>query len=127
MNSSVITRPETSEYAPYYDKYISLIEGNNILQTLSNQLTNTLNLLSGISEDKANYRYAPDKWSIKELVGHLTDTERIMSYRALRIARNDRTPIEGFEQDNYVKNSSFDDCKLEDLSSDFNIVRQATI
>src|SRR5262245_13965617 len=115
MSSPAISRPESSEYAPYYDKYISLVQGGDILQSLKNQLSDTTNVLNSSSEDKANYRYGPDKWSIKELIGHIIDTERIMAYRALRIARNDKTPIEGFEQDDYVKNGAFGDSKFEDL------------
>jgi hypothetical protein len=127
MSSPAISHPESSEYAPYYDKYISLIKGDDILLTLNNQLSATTDLLNSISEDKANFRYGPDKWSIKELIGHIIDTERIMAYRALRIARNDKTPIEGFEQDDYVKNGPFGDCKLKDLVGEFRHVREANI
>ena len=95
-------RPQPSEYAPYYDRYISLIQGNDILATLDDQRRQTVLLLSGRTEADGDLRYAPDKWSLKEVLGHLNDTERIMSYRALRIARGDATPIEGFEQDDYV-------------------------
>src|SRR5437879_13651261 len=120
MSSVTITCPESSEYAPYYEKYISLVQGD-ILQALKSQITSNLNLLNTISEEKANYRYAANKWSIKEVIGHLIDTERIMAYRALRIARNDKTPIEGFEQDDYVKYASFEDFKLEELAEEFKL------
>ena len=102
-----IARPEPGEYAPYYDRYISLIAGTDILGTLDAQRRQMLLLLSGRDESDGDFRYAPDKWNAKEVLGHVCDTERIFAYRALRIARGDRTPMEGFEQDDYVKNGPF--------------------
>jgi DinB superfamily len=84
-------RPKPGEYSPYYDKYISLILGTDILGTLASQLQKTVALLSSLSEQDGQLRYAPGKWSLKEALGHVTDTERIMAYRALRIARGDMT------------------------------------
>ena len=84
-------------------------------------------LLSGRTEADGDLRYAPDKWSLKEVLGHLNDTERIMSYRALRISRGDTTPIEGFEQDDYVRNGPFARRALADLIEDYIAVRRATI
>jgi hypothetical protein len=128
--SSIATtsfRPEPGEYAPYYDRYISLVPGNDILATLDEQRRQTLLLLSGRTEADGDLRYAPDKWSLKELLGHLNDTERIASYRALRIARADTTPIEGFEQDDYVRNGPFARRPLADLVEDYIAVRRATL
>jgi len=127
MTALSMNRPDAAEYAPYYHKYISLVAEDEILKTLSQQLDETLALLGGISEDKGNYRYAPDKWSIKQLVGHLIDAERIFSYRALRFARNDNTPIEGFDQDEFVRGGSFDDISLSELASEFEHVRRASL
>ncbi len=87
-----ISRPEPGEYAPYYDRYISLVAGSDILGTLDAQRRQTLLLLSGRDESDGNFRYAPDKWNAKEVLGHVCDTERIFAYRALRIARGDQTP-----------------------------------
>ncbi len=120
-------RPQSGEYAPYYDRYISLVPGNDILAALDEQRRQMLLLLSGRTEADGDLRYAPDKWSLKEVVGHLNDTERIMSYRALRIARGDATPIEGFEQDDYVRNGPFARRPLEDLIEDYIAVRRATV
>ena len=120
-------RPQSGEYAPYYDRYISLVPGNDILAALDEQRRQMLLLLSGRTEADGDLRYAPDKWSLKEVVGHLNDTERIMSYRALRIARGDATPIEGFEQDDYVRNAPFARRPLEDLIEDYIAVRRATV
>lgn len=123
----LIARPEPSEYAPYYDRYISLTPGSDILRTLDSQRRQTLLLLSGRNESDGDLRYAPDKWSAKEVLGHVCDTERIMAYRALRIARGDRTPIEGFEQDDYVKNGPFGRLPLAEAIEDYIAVRRATL
>ena len=128
--STIVTttfRPQPGEYAPYYDRYISLVQDNDILHTLDEQRRQTVLLLSGRSEPDGDLRYAPDKWSLKEVLGHLNDTERIMSYRALRIARSDATPIEGYEQDDYVRNGPFAWLLMADLIEDYIAVRRATL
>ncbi len=120
-------RPSSDEYAPYYDRYISLVPEGSIVDTLSTQFESTLKLLRGIDESNANHRYAPEKWSIKELVGHLIDSERVFAYRALRFARNDQTPLSGFEQDDFVRGGNFDDRSLASLITEFEHVRKSTI
>src|SRR5215470_5620994 len=129
MNTTMtsLSRPQPGEYAPYYDRYISLVQGNDILAALDEQRRQMLLLLSGRSEEEGNFRYASDKWSLKEVVGHLNDSERVFAYRALRIARNDSTPMEGFEQDDYVKFGPFGRRSLEDLIEDYIGVRRATL
>jgi hypothetical protein len=129
MTTSTMTaeRPKPGEYNVYYDRYISLIPGNDIVATLTTQLPKTVALLSARSDQDGELRYAPGKWSVKEVLGHLTDTERIMTYRALRIARNDRTPIDGFEQDDYVRGGPYADLRLADLVEEFKTVRAATL
>lgn len=120
-------RPQPGEYAPYYGKYLTLVQSNDILAALEDQRRETLLLLSGRTETDGDLRYAPEKWSVKEVLGHINDTERIMSYRALRISRGDATPIEGFEQDDYVRNGPFAQRPLSDLIEDFIAVRRATV
>ena len=120
-------RPQSGEYAPYYDRYISLVPGTDVLAALDDQRRQMLLLLSGRTEADGDLRYAPEKWSLKEVLGHINDTERILSYRALRIARGDKTPIEGFEQDDYVRNAPFGRVLLADLIEDYIAVRRATI
>jgi len=120
-------RPKPGEYNPYYDKYISLILGPDIVGTLASQLPRTVALLSSLSEQDGELRYAPGKWSLKEALGHLIDTERIMAYRALRIARGDRTPVAGFEQDDYVRDGPHATVRLADLVEEFKSVRAATV
>ena len=124
---TAITRPVSGEYAPYYEKYIALVPEGDIVATLAQQLDTTLELLESIDESQANKRYAADKWSIKEVVGHLIDGERVFVYRAMRFARNDQTPLPGFEQDDYVRNARFDGRQLTDLAQEFEYVRRGTI
>jgi uncharacterized damage-inducible protein DinB len=126
INPISISRPETGEYAAYYDRYISLISGTDILGTLESQRRQMLLLLSGRHESDADIRYAPEKWSVREVLGHVCDTERIFTYRALRIARGDRTPIEGFEQDDYVRNAPSRE-PLAEIIDDYIAVRRATL
>ncbi len=127
MTDITISKPDETEYLPYYGKYISLVPDGDIVAALTSQLDETLALLRSITETEAGFRYAPDKWSIKELLGHVIDGERIFAYRALRFARNDKTALPGFEQDDYVSNGSFDDCALADLASEFEHVRRSNI
>ena len=124
---SAVARPEPGEYAPSYVRYISLVPGNDILGTLDTQRRQMLILLSGHDDSDGNFRYAPDKWSVKQVLGHVCDTERIFAYRALRISRGDRTPIEGFEQDDYVRNGPFANRPLAELIEDYIAVRRATL
>ncbi len=127
MENLKISSPRLDEFDSYYERYISLVADGDIITQLQNQISETLNLLSKISAEKADFRYASGKWSVKELVGHIIDTERIFAYRALRIARGDKTPIEGYEQDDYVKNAKFGKYALADLAEEFALVRQSNI
>jgi len=127
MSNSTFSRPDATEYAPYYGRYIDLVPAGDLIITLSQQINDTSALLRGISEAQAETRYEPGKWSIKEVLGHLVDTERIMSYRALRIARADDTPLPGFEQDDYVRAANFDSRTLANLLEEYLAVRAATV
>jgi hypothetical protein len=122
-----IARPQADEYVPYYQKYISLVPDGDLIEALRTQIGETLALLRTIPEERASYRYGPDKWSIKEVVGHMADVERIMTYRALRIARADTTPLPGFDENAYVPAANFDARSLASLAHEFEQVRRATI
>ncbi|MGA9353945.1 MAG: DinB family protein [Terriglobales bacterium] len=122
-----IHRPDPSEYDPYYERYISLVQTDDMAATLQKQAEETRDLLGKVSVESADFRYAPGKWSVKEVLGHVNDTERIMSYRVLRIARGDETPIEGFEQDDYVAGANFGLRAMDDLLHEFSTIRNATI
>jgi len=125
--SAAATRPAKSEFLPYYERYITLVPDGDVLSTLTTQMSETQALLHGLPASVATYRYAPEKWSVNEVIGHLIDSERIFGARALRFARNDPAPLPGFEQDDYVRNSTFDAYPLSELASELEIVRQSTI
>jgi hypothetical protein len=122
-----MTRPDPTEYVPYFGKYISLVEGDDIVAALNTQIDDTLAFLHGLSESQGDLRYAPGKWSIKEVIGHLIDTERIFAYRALRFARNDQSSLPGFDENSYVANSNYATRRLADLAEEFELVRKANI
>jgi DinB superfamily len=123
----MIQRPEPSEHPPYYSRYIELVKGNDLTTTLGKQIDTTLPFLRSISDQKSLHRYATAKWSIKEVIGHLIDAERIFAYRALRFARNDPKPAAGFDQDPYVDAAESDARRWSDLISEFEHVRRANI
>ncbi|HEX8098142.1 MAG TPA: DinB family protein [Pyrinomonadaceae bacterium] len=127
MSKVFAARPGQSEYAPYYQGYVSQVPEGDVIETLARQSDETLALLRGLSEEQGSSRYAPGKWSVKEVVGHLVDAERVFACRALRFARGDSTPLPGFDQDVYVRNAGFDRLKLGDLADEFESVRRATL
>lgn len=120
-------RPRKGDYALYYEKYIDLVPSGDFLEILQEQLQETARLISPLTEKQAEFRYAPGKWSIKEVIGHISDAERIFAYRLLRIARGDQTPLASFEQDPYIETGNFSARKLSDLLHEFKTVREATI
>jgi len=122
-----MNRPQTGDYAPYYDTYISKIGDGDIIDILTRQQTEINDFLKAIPQDKALYAYADGKWTVKQNIGHLIDTERIMAYRLLRFARNDNNELMGFEQDDYIANSRFNDMELNDLIDEFYYVRKANL
>jgi DinB superfamily len=127
MMTSYSTKPQPGEYAPYYEKYISKVAVADILAAFDQQRRDMVLLLSGRDEPSGNFRYAPEKWSVKEVLGHVCDAERVFAYRALRIARGDATPLASFDQDGFVKNGPFAQLSLGDLVEEFIAARRATI
>ena len=123
----VIARPDVSEYAPFYAAYVSQVPEGDVLDFLARQADETAALVGGLSEAQAAYRYAPGKWSIKQVVGHVADAERVFSYRALRIARNDQTPLASFDENAWMGFGGFDARSLADLLSELRAVRQSTL
>lgn len=122
-----MNRPEPSEYAEYYERYISLVKADNIASIFAEQPAEVRSMLAGVPEEKGSFAYANGKWTIKELLSHVIDGERIFSYRALRISRGDKTPIEGFEQDDYIAASNANNRTFKDLIDEFALERQANI
>lgn len=123
----MINRPQTNEYGPYYEKYISLMTESDIRDALAAQPTELRAVLDGVPEEKGAFAYAPGKWSIKELLNHLLDGERIFAYRVLRISRGDATPIEGFEQDDYITNSNANNRTFSSLLDEFELQRRSNL
>jgi hypothetical protein len=120
-------KPQPGEFLPYYGRYIDLVAPGDVLATLTAQMSDTQALLRGLPASVGKYRYAPDKWSVNEMVGHLIDAERIFSTRALRFGRADSTALPSFEQDDYVRNATFDDFPLSELASEWESLRRSTV
>ncbi|MED1864630.1 DinB family protein [Fictibacillus nanhaiensis] len=115
------------EYAEYYKTYVNLVPEGDIVQLLTDQMKETVGIISMLNDEQLSYRYAKGKWSIKEVIGHITDTERIMSFRLLSIARGEKTSLPGYDENAYVEEANFDDIPVRDLLEHFVAVRLATI
>ena len=120
-------RPTTAEYYKYYDRYVSLVPEGDIIKIFKEQLTSTESFFGGIPSEKAGYRYLPDKWSVKEVIGHVIDVEWVFSYRALRFARGDQTELPGIEQDDLMAGANFNTRDLTSLCEEFKHLRSANI
>ena len=127
MSPVSLPRPGEDESAPFYHGYIAKVPGERIGEYLATQLREVQQLLASLDDAGARYRYAPEKWSVKEIVGHLCDAERIFAYRLLRIARADTTPLPGFDENAYVPPAAFDARPLGDLLRELEAVRGSTI
>jgi hypothetical protein len=123
-----LTPPTPEEFSPYYTDYIQRARDQvDVLGVLPMQIDALNSMLGRLTEEQTRFRFGPAEWSIKELVGHLNDVERVFSYRLLRVSRNDKTPIPGFEQDDYVREAGFDEHPLKDLLQEFELLRRANI
>lgn len=128
MTNGPIGRPDDTEFPAYAKVYVDLVTSADVLGALAAQLDSTLALLEPIEDRFAGrHAYAPGKWTIKEVAGHIIDTERIFSYRALCLARNDQTPLPGYEQNDYVRFGGSNERPWRDLLDEFRIVRQSSI
>jgi len=120
-------RPSSNEYAPFYAGYIAKVERENPLEFLLEGKRQTVAFFQSIPLSHVLLRYAPDKWSIKEILGHLTDAERVMAYRAMRFARRDTTELPGFDENAYVPVANFDEMPMSELLDMYKCVRDATL
>jgi DinB superfamily len=123
----MIARPQLGEHDPYYSRYIDLVPDGDLLTLLDAQHRTTQSMLASLTVQQARHRYAEGKWSVTEVIGHLADTERIFSYRALRFARGDETPLAGYDENAYTPAGRFDERSLGDVAGEFAAVRAATI
>ena len=122
-----MARPDPTEYAPYYEKYVALVSENDILKAMKSAAETGLAFLAGVSESDASVCHPPYTWTIKQVVGHLTDSERVFGYRALRFARGDSTPLPGFDENAYAKAIRLDDIPLGNLLAEFASLRQSHV
>jgi hypothetical protein len=127
MTPATIVRPKADEFFEYYGQYIAKVPDVDLISLLREQAVETVTLLQGLTPQQANYAYAPGKWTVKEVVGHISDAERIFTYRALRIARKDETPLESFDENAYVANADFGSRPLGDLLEELQVVRASSI
>jgi DinB family protein len=123
----VTGRPSPSEYGPDLARYVDLVPGDDIIRALTGQIDRTIPALRAVSEEVSLRRYAQGKWSLKEVLGHMIDTERIFAYRALRIARKDKTLLPSFDQDAYVAAAGFDTRAWSDLLMEFELLRRVNV
>lgn len=122
-----VSKPSKSDYNEFYAGYISLVEEGDVVTTLKANQEQTKTIFDALSEEKGNYAYAPNKWTIKEVVEHLVDTERIFAYRFLRIYRGDATALPSYDQDNFVKNGVASKRTLQSLAKEFYVLREANL
>jgi hypothetical protein len=121
------SRPTPDEYDPFYGTYVGLVPDVDVVAALEAQLDDTLGFLSSIAESDSLVRHEPSTWSTRQVVGHMTDAERIFGYRALRFARGDETPLAGFDEGEYARVADFDRTALKDLVGEFEVVRRANV
>lgn len=127
MSTVTIGRPAADEHSAYFGRYISRVPDGDLLSQLRQQVIETVTLLKTIPESRGSHAYAPGKWSIKTVIGHMIDVERVMAYRALRFARNDKTDLPGFDENQWAADSNFDARTLADLIEELEVVRTATV
>jgi hypothetical protein len=127
MEESARVRPDPAEFDPYYGRYIERVEHANVLEALEEQLDEMLRLLGGLDPEIGEYRYAPGKWTLKQVVCHVLDSERIFGVRALCIARGDSQPLPGFDENAYAEEAGAERRSIRDLAKEFELVRQSTI
>ncbi len=123
-----ISKPRTGEFAPYASMYIDLLpDDGRVLEHLKSNFEQVRRLVLSLAEERLSYRYAPGKWSIREILVHIVDDERIYAYRALRFARGDRAELPGFEQDDYAETSGADERPLASIFNEYETVRLSTV
>jgi uncharacterized damage-inducible protein DinB len=127
MTVTTVARPRSSEYAPFYAGYVAGVPDGDLIALLEQQATETVALLGAISDDKAQHRYAPGKWSIREVLGHITDAERVFTYRALTFARADAGPLPSFDENAWAAASSAGRRTMKQLLAEYRAVRAATV
>ncbi len=121
-----MAKPQADESASFYHKYIALVQGDSVKEIVGNYAYDLQEFFNNLPDDKADYAYAENKWTLKQVLQHIIDAERIFAYRALRISRNDSTPLAAFDENIYVQNGFANTRALSSLKQEFNSVRAAT-
>lgn len=120
-------RPESNEYGSFYAGYVALVPEDDVLSAFEQQSSEMQRLIASLDDTRARYRYAEGKWSVKEVIGHVTDGERIFGYRALAVARGDASSLPGFDENSYMQYAAFDDWPIGELAESYALVRRANI
>lgn len=123
----MLKRPEATEYHANFKGYINLVPEGNLIDILLNQIDETKKFCQTLTSEQGNYKYAEDRWTIKEVLGHMADTERVMSYRLLAIARGETANLPSFDQDLYASNTQFNELELHQILFELSNVRQSTL
>ena len=126
MTTTLRARPDASEYAPFYHGYVTMVPDGDVVELVRSTGREVLEALGRIPETRGDHRYGPEKWTIREVIGHLIDAERIFTYRALRVARGDRTPLAAFDENEFVKTAGSEARTLASLTRELGAVREAT-
>jgi len=124
---TTLSRPAADEYLPYYERYVTLVPDGNLVDVLVDQQLDTIGMLRRVDDERGLYAYAPGKWTIKEVIGHLSDAERVFAYRALRFARGDDQPLAGFDENAYAPAGRFNERRIGSLIDEFQSIRAATV
>lgn len=122
-----LSKPQPGEYAAHFEEYIREVPEGQLMSLLELQPEEAMLKLGTLSDEAGNYKYAEGKWSLKEVLGHISDTERVMSYRLLRIARGDKTPLPGFDEELFVSHANFERLSILQLLKEFSLVRSSTL
>lgn len=120
-------KPNANEYAPYYQRYIDLITTDDIIAFYKQQADEIVTLFTSLSEEQASFRYAEGKWTIKEVLAHIVDSERIFGYRVLAISRGDKNPLPGFSENDYVRNGKYENRSLKSLLTEYSHLSSANL
>jgi DinB superfamily len=125
--SNRTSRPQTDEYSPYFGRYVAKVPAGDLVSILRDQIDDTRSLVAGLSDEASSFAYAPAKWSIREVIGHMSDTERVMAYRIMVAARGDNTPLPSFDENAWTPAGDFGSRSMESIWSEFEVVRAATV
>lgn len=121
-----MARPKTTDFPAYFDRYISRVDTDTLAEAITKYSADLEKFYTNLPETKADYAYAPGKWTLKEVLQHIIDTERVMSYRLLRIARNDKTPLASFDENSFAQFAGASTRSLDELKEEFKAVRKAS-